>query len=132
MAARANWKGHLRLSLVSCAVGLYPAVSSSRELKCHTINRETGNRIQSRYVDAKSGKPVEDADQVKGYQRGDDDYVVLEDEELEAVALESARTEALGLLKDESIDVLRSLKSHPLVDAGAHPLGMLMALVIVR
>jgi len=41
-------------------------------------------------------------------------------------------TKALGLLKDESIDVLRSLKSHPLVDAGAHPLGMLMALVIVQ
>jgi aromatic ring-opening dioxygenase catalytic subunit (LigB family) len=47
-------------------------------------------------------------------------------------SLTDNETEALGLLKDESIDVLRSLKSHPLVEAGAHPLGMLMALVIVQ
>ena len=46
--------------------------------------------------------------------------------------LTETETEALGLLKDESIDILRSLKSHPLVDAGAHPLGMLMALVVVQ
>ena len=47
-------------------------------------------------------------------------------------SLTDKETEALAMLKDESIDVLRSLKSHPLVEAGAHPLGMLMALVIVQ
>ncbi len=52
MASRANWKGHLRLSLVSCSVGLYPAISSSRDLKCHTINRETGNRVKQLLVDS--------------------------------------------------------------------------------
>jgi 2,3-dihydroxyphenylpropionate 1,2-dioxygenase len=46
--------------------------------------------------------------------------------------LTEKEAEALALLKDETIDVLRSLKSHPLVDAGAHPLGMLMALVVVQ
>jgi DNA end-binding protein Ku len=69
-----------------------PATSETEKIRFHTINRATGNRIRSRYVDAETGKPVDDADQVKGYQRGDDDYVMLEDDELDAVALESTRT----------------------------------------
>jgi hypothetical protein len=56
------------------------------------VNRETGNRVESRYVDAASGKPVEEEDQAKGYEVEDDRFVILEDEELEAVGLESTRT----------------------------------------
>ncbi|MGU3558538.1 non-homologous end joining protein Ku [Methylobacterium radiotolerans] len=92
MASRANWKGHLRLSLVSCSVGLYPAISSSRDLKCHTINRETGNRVKQLLVDSVTGETVDRDDQVKGCEVAKDDLVPVEDEELSEIALESTHT----------------------------------------
>ena len=92
MAVHAFWKGYLKLSLVTCAVAMSPATSQSEKLRFHTLNRKTGNRVQSRYVDAVTGKPVAEEDEVKGYPRGEDDYVMMEDEEIEAVALESTRT----------------------------------------
>lgn len=92
MAQRAFWKGYLKLSLVTCRVAMTPAVTESAKLRFHNINRKTGNRVVSRYVDADTGKPVDDEDQVKGYERAEDDYVLFEDEELDEVALESTRT----------------------------------------
>ena len=89
---RAFWKGYLKLSLVTCPVAMMPATTESQRVRFHTLNRKTGNRVQSRYVDAETGKPVDEDDEVKGYQTGTDDYVILEDEELDAVALESTRT----------------------------------------
>jgi DNA end-binding protein Ku len=86
------WKGYLKLSLVTCPVAMQPAVSDSARVRFHTINQRTGNRVQRRYVDVGTGKPVADKDQARGYPRGEDDHVVLEDEELDAVALESTRT----------------------------------------
>lgn len=92
MAPRSFWKGYLRLSLVTCRVAMAPATSMRGKLRFHTINRETGNRIESRYVDEVTGKPVREQDQRKGYPITEDRLIVLEDEELEAVALESTRT----------------------------------------
>jgi DNA end-binding protein Ku len=65
MAKRANWRGHLKLSLVTCAVELYPAVESSRHLSFKTINRETGHRVKRIYVDAESHEVVEAGNQAK-------------------------------------------------------------------
>ncbi|HEX8165441.1 MAG TPA: Ku protein [Beijerinckiaceae bacterium] len=92
MAVRANWKGYLKLSLVSCAVALYPAASTSARVRFNTLNRATGNRVKRQFVDAQTGEVVEDDDQVKGYQVGKGSYVIVEDEELEAVRLESTHT----------------------------------------
>jgi DNA end-binding protein Ku len=92
MAVRANWKGYLKLSLVSCAVALYPAASSSCRIRFNTLNRETGNRVRRQFVDAETGEPVESEDQVKGYQVGKGSYVMVEEEELEAIRLESTHT----------------------------------------
>jgi DNA end-binding protein Ku len=92
MAPRSFWKGYLKLSLVTCPVVMVPATSENEKVRFHTLNRKTGNRVLSAYVDAISGKPVEEDDEVKGYQRGESDYVILEEDELEAVQLESART----------------------------------------
>jgi DNA end-binding protein Ku len=92
MAARATWKGHLRLSLVSCAVGLHGAIASASTLKCHTINRETGNRIREEVVDSVTGEPVPKEDRVKGCEAQKDDYVAIEDDELKAISLESTHT----------------------------------------
>jgi DNA end-binding protein Ku len=88
----ALWKGYLKLSLVTCPVAMLPATSDSEKLRFHTINKATGNRVKSRFVDAVTGKPVAEADEVKGYPRGDDQFVMLEDAELKSMALESTRT----------------------------------------
>jgi DNA end-binding protein Ku len=92
MAQRPNWKGHLKLSLVSCAVALYPATSTSQRIRFNIINRETGNRIRNEVVDAETGDPVEPEDRVKGYQFEKGHYVLVEDEELDNVALDSTHT----------------------------------------
>ena len=92
MAVRPYWKGYLKLSLVTCPVQMMPATSDSEKVQFHTLNRESHNRVVSQYVDAVTGKEVKEDDEVKGYQRGEDEYVILEDEELENVALESTRT----------------------------------------
>ena len=92
MAPRSFWKGYLRLSLVTCRVAMTPATSTRGKVRFHTINRATGNRVESRYVDEATGKPVREQDQRKGYAIAEDRLIVLEDEELEAVALESTRT----------------------------------------
>lgn len=92
MALRPYWKGYLKLSLVTCPVQMTPATSEDEKVRFHTLNRETHNRVVSHYVDAVTGKEVTEDDEAKGYQRGEDDYIVLEDEELESVALDSVKT----------------------------------------
>ena len=92
MAARAFWKGYLKLSLVTCAVAMTPARSESDKVRFHTLNRKTGARVESVYVDAQTGARVAEADQAKAYQTGPEDYLLLDDDDLDAVALESTRT----------------------------------------
>ena len=83
MVGRSNWKGHLRLSLVSCSVALYPAAGYTGRLKCHTINRKTGNRINEEVVDSVTREPVPREDRVKGCEAAKDEYVAVEESELE-------------------------------------------------
>lgn len=92
MAVRPYWKGYLKLSLVTCPVQMMPATSESEKVRFHTLNRQTQNRVVSHYVDSVTGKEVKEEDEVKGYQRGENDYIMLEDEELENVALDSTKT----------------------------------------
>src|ERR1700754_1814078 len=92
MPPRSFWKGYLKLSLVTCPVTMMPATTDSERVRFHTLNRKTGNRINSQYVDAETGRVVDDDDTVKGYENGPDEFVMLEDEELDEVALESTRT----------------------------------------
>jgi len=92
MAARANWKGYLKLSLVSCAVALYPATSTSSRVRFNTLNRATGNRVKQQYIDPATGETVDAEDRVKGYEVGKNTYVFIEDEELDAIKIESTHT----------------------------------------
>lgn len=92
MAPRTFWKGYLKLSLVTCPVTMMPATTQAEKVRFRTINRKTGNPVESRYVDAATGKPLGDDDQIKGYETGEDEYVLLEEDEIDAVALESTRT----------------------------------------
>jgi DNA end-binding protein Ku len=92
MAPRANWKGFLRLSLVTCPVALYPATSDSEKISFNQINRNTGHRIKYTRVDAETGEEVPNEDIMKRFKVDTDTYVEVSKEELENVALESTRT----------------------------------------
>jgi len=92
MAPRANWKGFLRLSLVTCPVALYSATSESEKISFNQLNRQTGHRIKYLKVDADTGDEVPNEDIVKGYQLEKDQFIEVTKEELEEIALESTRT----------------------------------------
>ncbi len=91
MAPRAYWKGYLKLSLVSCPIALFPATSEREKISFHQINKGTGNRIRYKKIDAETGDDVDNADIIKGYEFSKGEYIELEPEELEAVALDSKR-----------------------------------------
>jgi DNA end-binding protein Ku len=92
MAPRANWKGFLRLSLVTCPIALFPATSESEKISFNQINRRTGHRIKYQKVDAGTGEEVSSEDIVKGYKVDTDSYLEISKDELENIALESTRT----------------------------------------
>jgi len=92
MAPRPYWKGYLKLSLVSCAVALFPATSRSERISFHWLNRESGNRLRQLMVDSDTSEPVEREDRVRGYQVTKNDYLMIEDEDLDAVEIESSHT----------------------------------------
>src|ERR1700739_1716625 len=91
MAPRAYWKGYLKLSLVSCPIALFPATSEREKISFHQLNKETGNRIRYKKVDAETGDEVDNAAIIKGYELDKGEYIELEPEELDAVAVESKR-----------------------------------------
>jgi DNA end-binding protein Ku len=92
MAPRANWKGFLRLSLVTCPVALYPATSDTEKVSFNQINRKTGHRIKYAKVDADTGEEVANEDIMKGYKIDTDTYIEVSKDELDDLALESTRT----------------------------------------
>lgn len=91
MAPRASWKGHLKLSLVSCPVRLYPAISGSEKISFNQLHKDTHNRINMKPVDPELGM-VERSDLVRGYEYEDKQYIIIEDSDLEAVRIESKHT----------------------------------------
>jgi DNA end-binding protein Ku len=92
MAPRANWKGFLRLSLVTCPVALFPATSDTEKVSFNQINRKTGHRIKYLKVDAETGDEVTSEDIVKGYKVDTDTYIEVTKDELDDIALDSTHT----------------------------------------
>lgn len=92
MAPRANWKGFLRLSLVTCPVALYPATSDTEKVSFNQINRKTGHRIKYLKVDAETGDEVTSEDIVKGYKVDTNTYIEVTKDELDEIALDSTHT----------------------------------------
>jgi DNA end-binding protein Ku len=106
MAPRASWKGYIKLSLVSCPVRLYPAVSANEKIRFNQLHKDTHNRINMKPVDPELGL-VERADLVRGYEYEDKQYIIIEDEDLEAVRIESNHTLNIEAFVDESeVDVI--------------------------
>src|SRR3989475_8947847 len=90
--SRPFWKGYLRLSLVSCPIAMFPASSSSERVSFRQINKSTGNRLKQQLVDSETGDVVESADKGRGYEIGRNQYLPVEDKELESLRLESTHT----------------------------------------
>ena len=119
MAPRANWKGFLRLSLVTCPVALYPATSESEKVSFNQLNRKTGHRIKYAKVDADTGEEVANEDIVKGYKVDTDTFIEVTKEELENVALELTRTIEIDEFVDRSeIDPRYLIRPYYLVPDG--------------
>ncbi len=92
MAPRPNWKGYLKLSLVSCPIALYPATSSAERVSFRQINKKTGNRLKQQLVDSETGDPVDSEDKGRGYEIGKNEFIQIDDSELEAIQIESTHT----------------------------------------
>ena len=110
---RSSWKGYLKLSLVSCAVALYNATSSAERVSFNTLNRKTGNRLKQhgRFGDRRAGRT---ADRVKGYQVSKGQYVMVEDDDLEALKIESTKLiEIESFVPQSEID--RSISTGPTI-----------------
>lgn len=91
MAYRPSWQGHLKLSLVTCPVALYTATSSGGDVHFNLINPKTKNRIRMVTTDPETG-PIDRSDLVKGYEVAKGEYILLTDEEIKSVKLESTKT----------------------------------------
>src|SRR5262245_27848991 len=119
MAPRAYWKGFLRLSLVSCPIALFPATSEREKIRFHQINRKTGDRIRYVKVDAETGKEVDNEGIIKGYEKKKGEYIPVEPDELEAVAIESKHTiEIDEFVPREEIDQLYLANPYYIVPDG--------------
>lgn len=102
MAPRPAWKGYLKLSLVSCSVELTGATSQSEKVSFRVINRKTGNTVKRQYIDSVTGKPVGDDDEVKGYEIGADEYLLVEEDEIAEVQIESSHTLSIESFVDRA------------------------------
>ena len=91
-APRPYWKGYLKLSLVSCPIALYTAATSTERVSFRQINKKTGNRLRQQLVDDVTREPVDAADKGRGYEIAKNTYMLVEEEELDAVAVESNHT----------------------------------------
>jgi DNA end-binding protein Ku len=118
--ARANWKGYLRLSLVSCPIALYPASTAAERVHFHQINAKTGHRIKMNRVDSETGEDVPYEDIVKGYEVDDDRYITVDRDELEAIAIDSTRTIDIdGFVRRNEIDDLYLADPYYIVPDGS-------------
>jgi len=92
MAPRAYWNGSLKLSLVTCPISLYPASTQAEKIQFHQINTKTGHRLKQQLVDEQTGRVVDRDHKGRGYELSKGRYVEIDEEELEAVKLESTHT----------------------------------------
>ncbi|MFS8147884.1 Ku protein [Rhizobium sp. BR 249] len=121
MAARASWKGHLKVGDLACAVGLYTAISSSDRVSFNIINRRTGHRVERQFIDSETGRPVERDDQVKGYRMESGDYIVIEGDEIAELMPQSDRVlDVKAFIGCDAVDKLYFDRPYYLAPADPH------------
>ncbi len=104
-AHRAQWKGHLKIGELSCAVGLYTAASTADRISFHMLNSKTGNRLKREFIDSETEDLVERDHQVKGFETGSGDYIMIDPEEVAAVVPDSDKVlEAEAFIPCGSVD----------------------------
>lgn len=119
MAPRPYWRGYLRLSLVTCPVLLYPATTQAEKTHFHQINKRTGNRLRQQMIDEKTGKEVDKDDKGRGYELSKGKYVEIEEDELEAIQVESTHTiEIDSFVPKDEIDQRYLEKPYYIVPGG--------------
>jgi DNA end-binding protein Ku len=116
-ASRPAWNGYLKLSLVSCPIALYPATSVAERLSFRQVNRRTGHRLKHKLVDAVTGEDVAPSDKVRGYETGADDFLLVEDRDIERARTERPPPGAVELAAP-SLPSRR--ESPPIAPGGAH------------
>lgn len=117
---RANWKGVLKVGEIACPVSLFTAASTSERIAFHILNRKTGHRVHREFVDAETSQPVDAGNQVKGYQTGKGDYVVLEPEEIAAAVPDSDKTLSIeAFIACEEVDDIYFDRPYYLAPDGA-------------
>jgi DNA end-binding protein Ku len=130
MSPRANWKGRIRLGEVAIGVALYTAATTSDRIALHMINRAAGNRLRMTSVDASTGKPVDKDDEVMGYERDTDDYLLFEAEEIASAVPSSDKTLPVqAFLPCHEIDTLYFDRPYYLAPADA---ASVEAFVVLR
>jgi DNA end-binding protein Ku len=92
VSPRPYWRGYLKLSLVSCPIALHAACASSERISFRQINRRTGNRLRQQLVDEETREAVDAHEKGRGYEIGKGQFLLIEDEELEAIEIESTHT----------------------------------------
>ncbi|OWV92055.1 Ku protein [Rhizobium sp. R635] len=121
MAARASWKGHLKVGDLACAVGLYTAISSSDRVSFNIINRRTGHRVERQFIDSETGKPVDRDDQVKGYRMENGDYIVIEGDEIAKIMPQSDKVlDVKAFIGCDAVDKLYFDRPYYLAPADPH------------
>jgi DNA end-binding protein Ku len=94
---RAYWNGFLKLSLVSCPVALHPATTASERVSFRQVNRRTGHRLKHQLIDSVTGETVESREKARGYEVGENRFLLVEDRELEQARRERPRPGAVQL-----------------------------------
>jgi DNA end-binding protein Ku len=102
---RANWKGHLKVGELNCAVGLYTAASTADRISFHMLNAKTGNRLNREFIDTETEEVVEREQQIKGFETGSGDYIMIDPDEVAAVVPDSDKIlEAEAFIRLSDID----------------------------
>jgi DNA end-binding protein Ku len=115
-AHRAQWKGHLKVGELSCSVGLYTAASTAERISFHMLNEKTGNRLKREFVDSDTEEVVEHDQQVKGFDTGDGNYIMIDPEEVAAVVPDADKMlEAEAFLPCDKVDDIYFDKPYYLV-----------------
>lgn len=129
MNRRASWKGHLAFADFNCEIGLYSALTSTEKISFNIVNRKTGHRVERQYVDSDTGDAVGRDDQVKGYERDNGDYIIIEGDEIAKLMPESDKVIRIRhFLECDEIDKLFFDKSYylaPTQDGGEEALTLL-------
>ena len=108
-ASRPYWKGYLKLSFVSCPIALYSATSAAERVSFRQVNRRTGHRLRQKLVDSVTGEAVDSSNKARGYEVGENEFLLVEDRDLERARSERQPPGAVELAEPSSRESLSTV-----------------------